>query len=67
MKKLKKDALGLTKASLITSVGASAVSGAGGNVRGLSTLSSSFPTVGATVGASASMRMLKKMSRKKKR
>ena len=66
MKKLKKDATSLTKASMITSVGASAVTGTGGSAAGLTALSSSFPVMGTAVGAGASLRMLKKMKKKRR-
>jgi hypothetical protein len=66
MKKLKKDAIGLTKASMITSVGASAATSVGGSGAGLSALSSSFPVMGTAVGAGASLRMLKKMKKKRR-
>jgi len=55
VRKLKKDALELTQASLVLGVGASVVGQAGGNAQGLSALGGALPPIGTTIGAGAAL------------
>jgi len=69
MKKLKKTTLGLTEAGMITGVGGSIVTKAGGSAEGLSNLSKAMPRIGNIAGASTALSLLGgiNMSKKKRR
>jgi len=67
MKKLKKSALGLTKAGAITGIGTEVVSKAGGETGGLTQLSRAYPRVGIVMGAGHTLRILKKELKVKRR
>ena len=65
MKKYRKAATGLLKGSLMTGVGASAVTQAGGSASGLSALSSFSGAMGAAAGAGGAVRMTGKIKKRK--
>ena len=65
MKKLTKDALDMTKSSIILSVGAGAVDKAGGSPAGLQTLSSFMPAIASIKGAGHSLKLVKKLKIKR--
>lgn len=69
MKKLKKGILGLTTASVTTSIGANILTKAGSpaGAAGLASVASFYPSMGAMMGGGAALRMLGKLKPKKKR
>jgi len=73
-KKGKKRAIGLTKAALVTGIGANVVTGVGApgqvgvNVAtGLTAFSRGFPAVGSILGAELVLGSLKPLTRKRRR
>jgi len=67
MKRALKDVRDLSRAGVITGVGAGVVSKAGGNASGMSAFASGFGTVGMIQGAGMSMRQMKRLSPTSKR
>lgn len=67
MKKYNKAALDMVKAGIVTGVGASAVTAAGGNAAGLATMSSYYPMMGSAVGAGMALSAVKGLTPRKRR
>jgi len=67
MKKLKKDILDLTKGGIIIGVGAEVTSKTGLASSGLGEVGRFFPVMGKLAGASATVRLLEGMTKKKRR
>ena len=61
MKRARKDTMEFTKLGVTTGVGASVISGAGGDASALSAMSGMYPTAGAIAGSGMALRELKKI------
>ena len=66
MKKFRKNALELTKTSLVFGVGSDVVQKVGGNPSGLNAAASYLPSVGGLIGANAVLDMLPKQRKRRK-
>lgn len=58
IKRYGKDALSMTKSSIIIGVGASAVTASGGNAGGLNAMAGMMPAMGSVAGGGAVLGML---------
>lgn len=67
IKRYGKDALSMTKSSIVIGVGASAVTAAGGNAGGLNAMAGMMPAMGSVAGGGAVLGMLSDLSMSKKR
>lgn len=67
MKKYSETGLGITKASVVMGVGASAVHQAGGNAGGINAMANMMPTVGSVAGGGMAIQSLKMLDSKKKK
>jgi len=67
MRKNAKNIMDFAALGVTTSIGASAVTGAGGNAAGLANVSSQFGTMGTVMGAGMTMDMARGLMPKRKR
>lgn len=67
MKKLKKDVKDFVGLGVMTGVGSLTLAGVGGNVSGLSTMSSFYPVIGTGIMGGAVLRQTEKLYKTKKK
>ena len=67
IKRYGKDALSMTKTSIMLGVGAGVVTSAGGNAGGLNAMAGMMPAAGSALGGGMVIQSLKMLDTKKKR